>query len=125
MKYCHVCKAWQNNINLFCPDCGDRLMSNEYSSEDSDDGYFEGENQLTKMFMIKHKKDGQQQWETLPMNTIYAGSWHEAKVKFTEWVAEFYKDIDSEYSMSILAEREKNPLSSFKYGSTTYTINKV
>ena len=100
-------------------------MSNEYSSEDSDDGYFEGENQVIKMFVIKYKKDGQKEWEIYTMNTIYAGSWHEAKVKFTEWVAEFYKDIDPEYSMNVLAAKEKNPMSSFNHNSTTYTINKV
>ena len=125
MKYCHICRTWQNNINILCPDCGDRLMGNEYSSEDSDDGYFEGENQMMKMFPIKFKKDGQKEWEIYPVNTVYAGSWQEAKIKFTEWVAEFYKDIDSEYSMNILAEKERNPMSSFRYDSTTYTINKV
>ncbi len=41
MKICPECTRWYNNEQTVCPVCYVKLLSNEVSSEDGDDGIFD------------------------------------------------------------------------------------
>jgi len=79
-----------------------------------------------KKFIIKTRRDGQQDWKELENVPIYASSFNEAVQMFKDWFVSWLSEINNDHAITQAEAISNQPAAdTYSYDSENFTIRRV